>query len=125
MAEEGADRSAIERAIVTMPHYFDEYDVAVHFVSAEELRRDHAELPHGGFVFRTGRTGKNGEHRHTVEYRLTLESNPEFTAGVLVALARAAMRMHARGERGCKTVFDVPPADLSPLSAQELRARLL
>ncbi len=125
VAAEGADRAAIERAIVTMPNYFDEYDTTVHFISAEEMKRDHAELPHGGFVFRTGRTGLHGEHSHTIEYRLTLDSNPEFTAGVLVALARAVHKMAQRGDTGCKTVFDVAPADLSPLSGEELRAHLL
>lgn len=125
VAEDGADRAAIERAVVTMPNYFDEYDTTVTFLSAGEMARDHAELPHGGFVFRTGKTGFGREHSHTVEYRLTLGSNPEFTAGVLVALARAVGRMAARGETGCKTVFDVAPADLSPLPAGELRAKLL
>ena len=125
VAEDGADRAAIERAVVTMPNYFDEYDTTVTFISAGEMARDHAELPHGGFVFRTGKTGFGHEHSHTIEYRLTLDSNPEFTAGVLVALARAVDRMVRRGEVGCKTVFDVAPADLSPLSGEELRARLL
>jgi len=125
VAAEGADRAAIERAIVTMPNYFDEYDVTVTFISAEEMRRSHAELPHGGFVFRTGRTGLDGKHSHTIEYRLTLDSNPEFTAGVLVALARAVNRLAQRGETGCRTVFDIAPADLSPLSGEELRAHML
>ena len=125
VAEDGADRAAIERAVVTMPNYFDEYDTTVTFISAGEMAREHAELPHGGFVFRTGRTGLGREHSHAIEYRLTLDSNPEFTAGVLVALARAANRMSNRGEVGCKTVFDVAPADLSPLSGEELRAQLL
>ncbi len=125
VAEDGADKAAIERAIVTMPNYFDEYDTTVTFISAEEMAREHAGLPHGGFVFRTGKTGFEREHSHTVEYRLTLDSNPEFTAGVLVALARAVDRMAKRGDKGCKTVFDVVPADLSPLSGEELRAHLL
>ncbi len=125
VAEEGADRAAIERAIVTMPNYFDEYDTTVAFIDADEMRRDHSELPHGGFVFRTGKTGLSREHSHTIEYRLTLDSNPEFTAGVLVALARAVDRMAKRGETGCRTIFDVAPADLSPLSGEELRARML
>lgn len=125
VAEDGADRAAIERAVVTMPHYFDEYETSVAFISDREMARDHAELPHGGFVFRAGRTGFHREHSHTVEYRLTLDSNPEFTAGVLVALARAANRMAERGEVGCKTVFDVVPADLSPLPGEALRAQLL
>ena len=125
VAEDGADKAAIERAVVTMPNYFDEYDTTVTFISDEEMARGHAELPHGGFVFRTGKTGLGREHSHTIEYRLTLDSNPEFTAGVLVALARAVDRMFRRGEVGCKTVFDVAPADLSPLSADELRAHFL
>ena len=125
VAEEGADLTAIRQAIVTMPNYFDEYDTSVTFISEEEMRRDHAALPHGGFVIRTGRTGLNEEHQHTIEYRLNLDSNPEFTAGVLVALARAVVRMSQRGETGCRTIFDVAPADLSPLSGEELRARLL
>ncbi len=125
VAEDGADKAAIERSIVTMPNYFDEYDTTVTFISAEEMARDHAELPHGGFVFRTGKTGLSKEHSHTIEYRLTLDSNPEFTAGVLVALARAIDRMAKRGDKGCKTVFDVAPADLSPLSGEELRAHML
>lgn len=125
VAAEGADKSAIENAIVTMPNYFDEYDTTVTFISQEEMDRDHKELPHGGFVFRTGKTGLNREHNHTIEYRLTLDSNPEFTAGVLVALARAVDKMAKRGDKGCKTVFDIAPADLSPLSGEELRAHLL
>jgi len=125
VAAESADKAAIEQAIVTMPNYFDEYDTTVTFISAEEMKRDHAELPHGGFVFRTGKTGVDGAHSHTIEYRLTLDSNPEFTAGVLVALARAVHKMAQRGDVGCKAVFDVAPADLSPLSGEELRAHML
>ena len=125
VAEEGADLERIREQIVTMPHYFDEYDTTVTFISEEEMKRDHSGLPHGGTVIRNGRTGLNGEHRHTVEYKLALESNPEFTAGVLVALARAAVRMNRRGESGCRTIFDIAPADLSALSPEELRARLL
>ncbi|MBR3561062.1 MAG: diaminopimelate dehydrogenase [Oscillospiraceae bacterium] len=125
VAEDGADHAAIENAIVTMPNYFDEYDTTVTFLSADEMARDHRELPHGGFVFRTGKTGLDQSHSHTIEYRLTLDSNPEFTAGVLVALARAVDRMAKRGDKGCKTIFDVAPADLSPLSGAELRAHLL
>ena len=125
VAEEGADRAAIEQAIVTMPNYFDEYDTSVNFITEEELQRDHAGLPHGGFVIRTGTTGANGEHVHTIEYRLTLDSNPEFTGSVLVALARAVDRIHRRGHTGCLTVFDVAPADLSPMSGEELRAHML
>ena len=125
VAKEGADKAAIERAIKTMPNYFDEYDTTVTFITAEEMARDHAELPHGGFVIRTGVSGLSSEHTHTIEYRLTLDSNPEFTALVLVALARAVGKHAARGDYGCKTVFDLAPADLSPLSAEELRAHML
>ena len=125
VAEEGADKAAIEKAIKTMPNYFSDYDTTVTFITEEELLRDHAGLPHGGFVIRTGRTGLEKEHRHTVEYKLTLDSNPEFTASVLLALARAVNRLAGRGETGCKTVFDIAPADLSPLSPEELRAKML
>ena len=123
--EEGADLAAIETAIKTMPNYFADYDTTVTFITEEELLRDHAGLPHGGFVIRTGRTGLEKEHRHTVEYKLTLDSNPEFTASVLLALARAVDRLAKRGAVGCRTVFDIAPADLSPLSPEELRARML
>ena len=125
VAAEGADKAAIERAIKTMPNYFADYDTTVCFITKEELLRDHAGLPHGGTVIRTGKTGLNMEHSHTIEYSLKLDSNPEFTAGVLVALARAVTRQAAKGLTGCKTVFDLPPAELSPLSAEELRAHLL
>ena len=125
VAEEGADKAAIETAIKTMPNYFADYDTTVHFISEEELKRDHAGIPHGGFVLRTGKTGLNGEHNHVIEYSLKLDSNPEFTSCVLVAYARAAYRMNKRGISGCKTVFDVAPADLSPLSPEEMRAHLL
>jgi len=125
VAKEGADKAAIEQAIKTMPNYFDEYDTTVTFITAEEMARDHAELPHGGFVIRTGVSGLSNEHTHTIEYRLTLDSNPEFTALVLVALARAVGKHAARGDYGCKTVFDLAPADLSPLTGEELRAHML
>lgn len=125
VAEEGSDHAWIETQIKTMPNYFADYDTTVAFISEEEMKREHAALPHGGVVIRTGTTGLNSEHSHTIEYKLTLGSNPEFTAGVLVALARAVGRMHARGKTGCKTVFDVAPSDLSPLSPEELRAHLL
>lgn len=125
VAAEGADKAAIEQAVVTMPNYFADYDTSVTFISAEEMQEKHSALPHGGMVFRTGKTGLNGEHSHTIEYRLRLDSNPEFTAGVLVALARAVVRMNGRGDLGCKTVFDVAPADLSPLSPEALRATML
>ena len=125
VAEEGADLARIEKEIKTMPNYFADYDTTVHFISMEELKRDHAGIPHGGMVLRTGKTGKNGENNHVIEYRLQWDSNPEFTARVLVAYARAAYRMNQRGISGCKTVFDVAPADLSPLSPEEMRAHLL
>ena len=125
VAEEGADRARIEREICTMPNYFADYDTTVTFITQEEMDRDHAALPHGGIVIRTGATGLSGEHRHTIEYSLRLDSNPEFTAGVLVALARAAGRLHARGQTGCRTIFDIAPADLSPLPGEALRAQLL
>ncbi len=125
VAEEGADKALIEKTIKEMPNYFSDYDTTVHFITAEELARDHSGLPHGGFVFRTGRTGLEGGHKHVIEYRLALDSNPEFTASVLIAYARAVGRMYARGRRGCVTVFDVAPADLSPLSPEELRAHKL
>lgn len=125
VAEEGADLERIEREIKTMPNYFDDYDTTVHFISEEELQRDHAGMAHGGFVFRSGKTGVNGEHRHVIEYSLKLDSNPEFTTSVLVAYARAAKRMFDEGQRGCRTVFDVAPAYLSEKSGEELRAHLL
>jgi diaminopimelate dehydrogenase len=121
--EDGADAAAVEQSIVTMPHYFADYDTAVHFVSAAELARDHAAMPHGGFVIRSGSTGSGSSQ--VVEYRLELGSNPEFTASVLVAYARAAARLNAQGQVGAKTVLDVPPGLLSPKSADQLRAELL
>ena len=123
--EEGADAAAVEQAIKTMPNYFDEYDTTVHFISEEELLRDHAGLAHGGFVFRTGATGENGQHKHVIEYSLKLDSNPEFTTSVITAYARAAMRLAAEGKSGCFTVFDVPPAYLSARTGEELRKMLL
>ena len=125
VAEDGADLKRIEKEIKTMPNYFADYDTTVHFISEEELKRDHAGIPHGGFVIRTGKTGMDSEHDHVIEYSLKLDSNPEFTACVLVAYARAAFRMNERGLSGCRTVFDVAPADLSPLSPEEMRAKLL
>lgn len=125
VAEEGADKAAIEKAIVTMPNYFDEYDTTVHFISMEEMRRDHSGIPHGGFVIHTGRTGRDGEHNHVIEYRLQLDSNPEFTSSVLVACARAVARMAKEGRTGCKTLLDVPPAYLSAKSGEELRKEML
>lgn len=125
VAEEGADLARIENEIKTMPNYFDEYDTTVHFISEEELMRDHAGIPHGGFVFRTGVTGWNKENKHVIEYSLKLDSNPEFTSSVIVAFARAINRLHKEGVNGCKTVFDIAPAYLSPLSGDEIRAHLL
>ncbi len=121
----GADPEKVERDIKTMPDYFADYDTEVHFITAEELRKEHSGLPHGGFVIRTGKTGFGKENTHTIEYSLKLDSNPEFTGSVLVALARAASRMSACGETGCRTIFDIPPALLSPLSPEEQRAKYL
>ena len=125
VAQEGADKAEIEKAIVTMPNYFADYDTTVEFITAEEMARDHAGLPHGGSVIRSGVTGWEGENKQTIEYKLTLDSNPQFTASVLVALARAAHRMAARGETGCRSIFDVAPADLSLMTREELLAKLL
>ena len=125
VAKEGADLARIESEIKNMPNYFADYDTSVTFISKEELDRDHSGMPHGGSVLRNGSTGLNGEHTHTVEFRLSLDSNPEFTGSVLVACARAVDRMSKRKNSGCITLFDVAPADLSPLSPEELRAHLL
>ena len=125
VAEEGADLAAIEQEIVTMPNYFADYDTIVHFISEEELARDHSGIPHGGFVIRSGKTGWENEHNNIIEYSLKLDSNPEFTSSVLVAYARAVSRMAAEGMKGCKTVFDVAPAYLSAKSGEELRKNLL
>ena len=125
VAQDGADRQKIEESIKNMPNYFDEYDTVVHFITEEELKRDHSAMPHGGFVIRSGSTGVDGETNHIVEYSLKLGSNPEFTSSVLVAYARAAYRLSKNGESGAKSVFDVAPALLSPKSAEELRASLL
>lgn len=125
VAEDGADKSAIETAIKTMPNYFADYDTTVHFISQEELDRDHAGIPHGGVVFRTGTTGLKGEQKHVVEYKLQLESNPGFTSSVLVAFARAAYRMQKDGLSGCKTIFDIAPSYLHPASPEEQRKNLL
>lgn len=125
VAAEDADKALIEKQIKEMPNYFADYDTTVHFISMEELKRDHSGIPHGGFVIRTGKTGLNKEHNHVIEYSLKLDSNPEFTASVIVAFARAAVRMALKGDTGCKTVFDVPPALLSSKSPEELRAHLL
>lgn len=125
VAEEGADKQAIEKDIVTMPNYFADYDTTVHFITEEELQRDHSGIPHGGFVIRSGKTGQNGENNHVVEYSLKLDSNPEFTACVLVACARAACRLHEEGVSGCKTIFDIAPSYLSSISHEELISNLL
>ena len=125
VAEEGADRERITEEIKNMPNYFADYDTTVTFISEEELAQNHSGIPHGGFVIRSGKTGWNEEHNHIIEYSLKLDSNPEFTASVLVAYARAAYRMNKEGQKGCKTVFDVAPAYLSPISNEELRAKLL
>ena len=125
VAEEGADKALIEKQIKEMPNYFADYDTTVTFISEEEMKRNHSELPHGGQVIRCGKTGMDGAHKHVVEFSLKLDSNPEFTASVLVACARAVARMNARQIFGCKTLFDVPPADLSPISPEEMRKKLL
>lgn len=125
VAEDGADLAAIETAIQTMPNYFADYDTTVHFISQEELDRDHAGIPHGGVVFRTGVTGLQNEQKHVVEYKLQLDSNPGFTSSVLVAFARAAYRMQKDGLCGCKTIFDIAPSYLHPASPAEQRAHLL
>lgn len=122
--EKGADAARVERDIKTMPDYFADYDTTVHFISQEELQTRHAGIPHGGFVLRSGVTG-GGANKHLIEYRLKLDSNPQFTAGVLAAYARAAWRFKQAGQTGCRTVFDVPPAYLSPKTGEELRASLL
>jgi diaminopimelate dehydrogenase len=121
----GADADAVRHAIVTMPDYFADYDTTVHFVSADELACDHGAMPHGGFVIRSGSTGVAGESNQTVELSVKLASNPEFTASVLVAYARAAHRLSQQGEQGARTAFDVAPGLLSPKSAAALRKELL
>ncbi len=123
--QEGADLERIRQEIISMPNYFSDYDTTVHFITAEELRRDHSGIPHGGFVIRSGKTGQDGEHSHIMELSLKLDSNPEFTSSVLVACARAALRCAGEGQSGCKTILDLPPAFLSPLSGEELRKNLL
>ena len=125
VAEEGADLAQIEHDIVTMPAYFADYDTTVHFITEEEMKRDHAALPHGGFVIRSGKTGWNLEHNHVIEYSLKLDSNPEFTSSVIAACARAAFRMKQEGMSGCKTILDIPPAYLCAQSAEFLRAHML
>lgn len=125
VAEDGADLAYIENEIKTMPNYFADYDTTVHFISAEEMAQNHSKLPHGGSVIRSGKTGFDKENNHVCEFSLKLDSNPEFTGSVLVAYARAIKKMYDRGDRGCKTVFDVAPADLSALSPDHLRKTML
>lgn len=125
VADEGADKARIENEIKTMPNYFADYDTIVHFISAEELKKDHGGIPHGGFVMRSGNTGETGETKHMMEFSLRLGSNPEFTSSVLVCFARAAYRMNKEGFIGAKTIFDIPPAYYSPKEADELRRELL
>ena len=123
--EEDADAAKVEEEIKTMPNYFSDYDTTVHFISEEELKANHSGIPHGGFVLRSGKTGWDGENKHLIEYSLKLDSNPEFTASVLVAYARAAYKLAQEGQSGCKTVFDIAPAYLSAKSGAELRKHLL
>lgn len=123
--EEGADAARVEEEIKNMPNYFADYDTTVHFISEEELAKNHSGIPHGGFVLRSGKTGINGENKHLIEYSLKLDSNPEFTASVITAYARAAYRLNKEGASGCKTVFDIAPAYLSTKSGEELRAEML
>ena len=125
VAEKGADLAKIENEIKTMPNYFSDYDTTVHFITEEEMKRDHSGLPHGGMVIRTGVTGMEKEHKHVIEYSLKLDSNPEFTSSVIVCCARAAFRMKQEGMSGCKTILDIPPAYLSAKSGEELRKNLL
>lgn len=125
VAEDGADKARIENEIKNMPNYFADYDTTVTFITAEEMAEKHSSLPHGGMVIRSGKTGLNNENTHTIEYKLTLDSNPEFTGNVLLALARAVNKKAQRGETGCITIFDIAPADLSPLSDEELRKQML
>ena len=125
VAEEGADRDFIVNEIKTMPNYFADYDTSVTFITEEELRKNHAEIPHGGSVIRSGVTGTDKKHKHTIEFSLKLDSNPEFTSGVLTAYARAAYRLNKEGRTGCMTVFDIAPAYLHPLSPEQQRKNLL
>ena len=123
--EDGANAAEVERQIKTMPNYFDEYDTTVNFISEEELIKNHSGLAHGGFVIRSGKTGQDKQHNHIIEFNLKLDSNPEFTSSVLIACARAVYRLNSEGQIGCKTLLDIPPAYLSPKSAEELRAHYL
>ena len=123
--EEGADAAKVEEEIKNMPNYFSDYDTTVHFISEEELQKNHSGIPHGGFVLRSGKTGWNGENSHLIEYSLKLDSNPEFTSSVLAAYARAAYRLSCEGVSGCRSVFDIAPAYLSEKSGEELRKMML
>ncbi len=125
VAEDGADKERIENEIKTMPNYFADYDTTVHFISQDELNRDHSGIPHGGFVIRCGKTGFNNENKHIIEYNLKLDSNPEFTASVIVAYARAAYRLNKEGQCGCKTVLDIAPSYICRQSGAELRKEML
>ena len=125
VAAKDADKARIENEIKTMPNYFADYDTIVHFITAEELKAEHSGIPHGGFVIRSGKTGISGDNAHIIEYSLKLDSNPEFTASVIVAYARAAIRMKKEGMKGCKTVFDIPPVYLSPLNREEIIEKML
>ena len=125
VAEAGADLARIEQEIVTMPNYFADYDTTVHFISEAELQAEHSGIPHGGFVIHSGKTGLNNEHTHVIEYALKLDSNPEFTASVLVAYARAAYGMNQDNMIGCKTAFDVAPRYLTPMDDETLRREIL
>ncbi len=125
VAATDADLARIENEIKTMPHYFADYDTTVHFITAEEMARDHGEIPHGGFVIRSGKTGINNQHSHIIEYSLKLDSNPEFTASVITCYARALFRLSLDGAVGCKTVFDVPPIYLSPRSREDVISSML
>ncbi|MCQ4726121.1 diaminopimelate dehydrogenase [Anaerotignum faecicola] len=125
VVEEGADKARIESEIINMPNYFSDYDTTVHFISEEELLKNHSGIPHGGFVIRSGKTGWNNENTHIIEYSLKLDSNPEFTSSVIAAYARAAYRLNKEGQNGCKTVFDIAPAYLSSADGAELRKHLL
>ena len=125
VVKDGVDKQEIERQIKQMPNYFADYDTTVNFISLEELKTNHSGIPHGGVVIRTGKTGQNEENTHVIEYKLKLDSNPEFTASVLVACARAIYKMYNRGERGCKTIFDIAPSDLTSMSPSEIRKTLL
>ncbi|MCI5697110.1 MAG: diaminopimelate dehydrogenase [Spirochaetia bacterium] len=125
VAEEGADKARIEKEIKEMPNYFADYDTTVHFISEEELLKNHSGIPHGGFVIRTGKTGWGNEFNNVIEYSLKLDSNPAFTSSVIIAYARAVNRLQKEGKSGCITVFDVAPAYLSPLTGDDLRAHLL